>query len=94
LKPTGDHRRLSSLAELSFYRASVTTTALLLHGSGVRVRIALSGRRRRDAPTLPTRGCDYAYDLYNRGLTGALAGGGTKIDLKAQTFELPLEPSS
>ncbi len=73
LLPTGDHRRLSALAELSYYHAekagdrryyalaATYAYALLFPGPGEETFDASDPRVR------------LAYDLYNRGLTGALA---------------------
>jgi pimeloyl-ACP methyl ester carboxylesterase len=74
LQPTGDHRRLSGLAELSFYHgersldrryqlaAAVYAYALLFPGPGGEALDASDPRVR------------LAYDLYNRGLTAVLEG--------------------
>ena len=53
----GDHRRLSALAELSFYHADRTRRPpLLLRGRRLRLRAALPGPRRGDArPVGPAR---------------------------------------
>jgi pimeloyl-ACP methyl ester carboxylesterase len=74
LQPTGDHRRLSGLAELSFYHgersldrrhqlaAAVYAYALLFPGPGGETLDASDPRVR------------LAYDLYNRSLTAVLEG--------------------
>jgi pimeloyl-ACP methyl ester carboxylesterase len=73
LLPTGDHRRLSALAELSFYHAdrsgdrryyamsALYAYALLFPGPGQETLDSSDPRVR------------LAYDLHNRGLTAALA---------------------
>src|SRR5262249_49328580 len=97
LQPTGDHRRLSALAELSFYHgershdsryllaAAIYAYALLFPGPGGKTLDASDPRVR------------LAYDLYNRGLTAVAsenAGKGRRLlPLPFGELELEFDPS-
>jgi pimeloyl-ACP methyl ester carboxylesterase len=97
LEPAGDHRRLSGLAELSFYHgersgdpryelaAAVYAYALLFPGPGGETLDASDPRVR------------LAYDLYNRGLTAVVreaAGKGMRrFELPFGELEIDLEPN-
>jgi pimeloyl-ACP methyl ester carboxylesterase len=91
LGPTGDHRRLSALAELSFYHADRTNDpryyfmaaayayALLFPGVGEETLDPSDPRLR------------LAYDLYNRGITQALSPGeDAGVVLRSGTYDLPI----
>jgi pimeloyl-ACP methyl ester carboxylesterase len=91
LAPQGDHRRLSALGELSFHHAlrtgdrryymmaAVYSYALLFPGTGEETLDESDPRLR------------LAYDLYNRGLTEALAfDRGGVIHPHAARYELPI----
>jgi pimeloyl-ACP methyl ester carboxylesterase len=93
LLPTGDHRRLSALGELSFYYAeqsgdqryfavaAIYAWALLFPGAGEETLDPSDPRVR------------LAYDLYNRGLTEALAlndHGEVLADPGIREVELPI----
>ncbi len=96
IQPTGDHRRLSGLAELSFYHgertgdsryhlaAAIYAYALLFPGPGGETLDASDPRVR------------LAYDLYNRGLTTVLheqAGKGLRrFELPFGELEVELDP--
>ena len=90
LAPQGDQRRLSALGELSFYHALRTgdrryyfmaaaySYALLFPGTGEETLDESDPRVR------------LAYDLYNRGLTEAMATDRDgQVDLHSATHELP-----
>jgi len=96
LQPTGDHRRLSALAELSFYHgessgdsryllaATVYSYALLFPGPGVDTLDASDPRVR------------LAYDLYNRSLTQVVlehAEGRQTLELPFGVLALEFAPS-
>jgi pimeloyl-ACP methyl ester carboxylesterase len=90
LQPTGDHRRLSSLAELSFFHATRTKDrrhyfmaaayayALLFPGAGEEVLDPSDPRVR------------LSYDLYNRGLTEALSGQQGEVMLRSASYPVPI----
>jgi pimeloyl-ACP methyl ester carboxylesterase len=96
IQPTGDHRRLSGLAELSFYHgersgdpryqlaAAVYAYALLFPGPAGETLDASDPRVR------------LAYDLYNRGLTAVLHGqegkGLRRFELPFGELEIELDP--
>jgi pimeloyl-ACP methyl ester carboxylesterase len=91
LAETGDHRRLSALAELSFYHADRTQDAryyfmaaayayaLLFPGDGEETLDPADPRLR------------LAYDLYNRGITQAMRPGKSgEVAFRAGTYALPI----
>lgn len=89
LAPQGDHRRLAALAELSFYHATRTGERPHFAMSAVYAYALLFpgiGQETLDPSDPRIR---LAYDLYNRGLTEALATGDDEIVLRGGTFELP-----
>jgi pimeloyl-ACP methyl ester carboxylesterase len=98
LKPKGDHRRLSGLAELSFYHgersgdaryqlaAAVYAYALLFPGPGGETLDASDPRVR------------LAYDLYNRSLTAVVSAesgstGQRELELPFGTLDVALDPA-
>jgi pimeloyl-ACP methyl ester carboxylesterase len=91
LAETGDHRRLSALAELSFYHADRTSRAAWFFTSAVYAYALLfpgAGEETLDPSDPRLR---LAYDLYNRGITQAMAPDDDgEVVFRPGTYDLPI----
>lgn len=90
LAPSGDQRRLSALAELSFHHADRTRQASYYFAAAAYAYALLfpgPGEETLDPADPRVR---LAYDLYNRGITQAMARGDEgEVIFESGTFELP-----
>lgn len=90
LLPSGDHRRLAALAELAFYHATRSDSPayyFLAAAASYALLFPGPGEERLDESDPRVR---LAYDLYNRGLTGAMpAGRRGGVDLRGGTYRVP-----
>jgi len=90
LAETGDHRRLSALAELSFYHADRTRDARYYLASAVYAYALLFPGPGEDTLDPSDPRLRLAYDLYNRGITQALTRGSAgEVFFESGIYELP-----
>jgi pimeloyl-ACP methyl ester carboxylesterase len=90
LAEQGDHRRLSALAELSFYHADRTRDARYYLAAAAYAYALLFPGPGEDTLDPSDPRLRLAYDLYNRGITQALTRGGEgEVFFESGVYELP-----